>query len=119
MTTAGTSTRLAKARVRWTGADYCSACRSSDPDRYLRIEMLGVPPVGDGATIIVDEAEPLTLCPACVSTAARRLGLFREPHEDPDVQQLVKDHAAATEQLDAANMELAAVLKRFDAGGAA
>lgn len=60
-----------------------------------------------GFSADLDDQEELIVCTDCVRAAAEKLGLYRAPEADPDVQRLAAARASALERLDAADRELA------------
>lgn len=103
------TTPAARAKVRVVEADGCKSCFASADPRLTFVELV-MPrrfPVPQGCAANVAEAERLILCSDCVRTAARAIGLCREPSEDPRVQRLAAAREAALQRLTEADTELA------------
>jgi hypothetical protein len=61
--------------------------------------------VGPGQVAVLDDVEDLTICEVCIRTAAREVGLARDPADDPAVQRLREKVQEAEESIRAAQVE--------------
>lgn len=91
----------------------CRACYGDNPVRLVQVKMGPYPPcLEPDERWDLSEAEDLVLCEVCVSSAARVLGLHRDPEDDRDVQKLRKAVGVA----EARFQELVADAERLDEG---
>lgn len=118
----GRPARAAKAGI--SLADRPVACvgclTANDPDlRFVEVKMPMYPPVDEGSSWLLDGIEPLHLCESCIGSAARTLGLYRDPKLDGDVQRLSAAATVALERLSEAYDDQAEVLERVRVAEAA
>lgn len=105
---------LAKATVRFVeyrDAGPCVACREFDGVRLVEVMMPPFPPCREEQEVWdFSDAERLVLCEACVRSAARVIGVYRDPGDDPDVQA----SRAATQAAEARRVDLLLEVEELD-----